>query len=377
MISVGILGDTILHKDLVIDSSIKNILNSTDFNIVNLEAPIVKKSIRNNWEKTGLFQKITDSKLLEQLNIKAVSLANNHILDFGVDGLYHTINTLNDYGIKYFGAGKTLNEALNPAIIEIENKKLALFGFMQRYYSARHFASKKKAGIPEFKKNLLFDTINNNDADFKIIFNHWNQEFEDYPEPVNKKIAEQLINNSDLIVGSHPHCLQGYNIKSNKYIFYSLGNFSMPNIKFHNGFLTKYPDKCYKSIFIIANIYENNSYDIQTIPFLLNDNATRILAPDIRQEEELCSFLNKISKPLELNNKQYKIFYKNNRSRKLRPIQRENSFLNWINMRIYYFVIKTISIVQRLIASFLDLLGIREKVRTKLSKYLNQLNTIK
>lgn len=375
MIKVGILGDLILSDNLKIDDSIISVLNDTDFNIVNLEAPFIEKSWLND-KKVGLFQQSKDVNLLKKLNIKAVSLANNHIDDFGQKGLKKTIEKLKQENIKYFGAGNTYDEATNPAIITIRGKKIAFYGGMMKYFSNSPFAKENKFGVNIFNYKNFSRILKNTNSDYQIIYNHWNQEFEDYPEPLMKYYSEKLIDFCDAIIGSHPHCVQGIQIQKNKPIFYSLGNFAMPNIHYGNIFLEKYPEKCYKSIFIVLSL-ENKTISYKIFPLSINSDSTEIKLADEKESKIILQILTDISKPLYLKHSVYRRFYRKNKIRKLRFAKTKIEIFNSVITIFTLFILYSIVFFQRFALRVLTLFRLEKIFQRTFGGLLNKVNKIK
>ncbi|MGF7050242.1 poly-gamma-glutamate synthesis protein (capsule biosynthesis protein) [Paenibacillus sp. DS2015] len=204
------------------------ILKKADMAFANLETPV---SLRGKAaDKMFAFRsKPTSLKGLIYAGIDGVTLANNHILDYGQDAMLDTLLHLNKYNIGYTGAGKNIKEAFKPYTQTIKGKKIAVIGVSRVLSDPSWYAGKKSAGaasaytlepmLSEIKKSAKAN-------DFTIMYIHWNQEFMDYPEKYARTMAKQMIDSgADIIIGSHSHCLMGIEYYKNKPIYYSLGNF--------------------------------------------------------------------------------------------------------------------------------------------------------
>ena len=362
---IAFLGDFVLSDLLKIDKKIVDILQQTDFNVANLEAPFIEQDYLSQ-KKSGLYQK-SNTDTLHKLNIKIVSLANNHISDFGIKGMQKTIEVLEKNNIKYFGAGQNIQDALKPATIKINNTTISFWGFMLKFHSSHFFATQTKYGIPELKQEMINNILKKSSADIKILFNHWSQEFEDYPEPICRDIAEKTIKNCNLIIGSHPHCIQGIQQYQTKNIFYSLGNFTMPYIKFHKCALNNYPKKSDFSFFPIVN-FDNNSISYKIYPIQIKNGYIISLANE-KNEKLIREKIKKISKPLQDKSyKEYRKFYNKNKKRKFRPTLKHSSLYNKIIMTGYKITFKTIILLTRL----LDIIGLREFAKRMFNKILKR-----
>lgn len=160
-----------------------------------------------------------------------VSMANNHVMDFGQLGLEDTIKTLDSAGIKHVGAGLSLNEAKKEALMD-KGMKISFFGYSlvcADYVPAAYdngfvagcsdpdaILSYMKNDIPAAKQG----------SDLVVVSFHWGREGSHYPDVAQKKLAHAAIDNSaDIVLGHHPHVLQGIEEYKQGIIFYSLGNF--------------------------------------------------------------------------------------------------------------------------------------------------------
>jgi poly-gamma-glutamate capsule biosynthesis protein CapA/YwtB (metallophosphatase superfamily) len=370
---LGVVGDLILSDHLKIDASLRAILRSTDLNIANLEAPFIREGMKPAL-KAGLFQLTSDCKLLHDLNIRAVSLANNHMCDFGPEGIEITRQVLEDQGIAFFGAGSTLEQALEPAEIILHNRKLALWGFMQRYASGRHFATSASGGVAELRKDLIQSALKKSDADIKILYNHWNQEFENYPEPVNKLLAEELTAHCDLVIGSHSHCLQGIQSAGKSNIFYGMGNFSMPALDYAGTRLIQYPEISRKSMIVVLNLDEADpGYTLH--PIYVDESGCLVSDAEKEDAEKIHVHLKNISEALQKPYSSYRKFYKSNKQRKLLPTQVRNRHLNRLRLGTYYRVDQMLRYSERKLAALLNRVGLLSFVKRRMSSLLQYLHS--
>lgn len=183
--------------------------------IGNFESVVASKSIHNNYHKD--FFRISPKELMGCRFIDYYGVANNHVMEHGGEAYDEMCDFLNDFCKGTFGSNqkKTIS-------FEHCEKTISITGFSMRREEGKE--SPKYWNMPTLSdiKNE-YDTIK---SDYKIAYIHWGVEFIDYPSIDQKHFAHWLIDlGFDLIIGMHPHILQGYEIYKDKYIFYSLGNF--------------------------------------------------------------------------------------------------------------------------------------------------------
>ena len=169
-------------------------------------------------------------KLMQEMGIDLVTLANNHALDYGRDAMLDTIDTLDRAGIRHVGAGKNLAEARKPAIVELNGRTFAFIGATRVYPEADWAAGTDSAGMFSAYDGgaQLAEEVKaaKQQADYVIAYVHWGIEREEMPNEVQKSIAHRLVDaGADLVVGAHPHVLQGIEYYQGVPIAYSLGNF--------------------------------------------------------------------------------------------------------------------------------------------------------
>ncbi|MDP2933793.1 MAG: CapA family protein [bacterium] len=202
-------------------------LNSSDFNFGNLESPF---SGRNNITPSGsmVFNAPTNNiKGLVDNNFKILSLANNHALDQGIKGLNFTREHLAESGIASVGAGNNQDEAWQGEVVEVRGIKI---GFLAASYASQNDGGKGKnayvARTDDFE-TLKSKVLNlKSQADIVIVSMHAGTEYALQPNTAQTDFAHAAIDaGADVVVGHHPHWVQGYEKYGNGIIFYSLGNF--------------------------------------------------------------------------------------------------------------------------------------------------------
>lgn len=199
---------------------------------LNLEGAILDINKHQQSTKVSAqYSSLSTFDVFSQLNIKGVGLANNHIFDF-----FHDIEKQKDElkkrGVESCGAGKNLDEALKPALIEDDKYKYVVLSFGWNVIGCK-YAESGKAGVAPLYSAYVIDTIDKAVYDWPerkvILYLHWNYEFEYYPQPADRRLAFSAIDaGAAAVIGHHPHIVGVYEEYKGKPIFYSLGNFFMP-----------------------------------------------------------------------------------------------------------------------------------------------------
>ena len=181
-----------------------------------------------------IYAKDDDVRRLKELHINVVSLANNHFFDLGAKGAQHTIELLDKEGILHCGAGRNLEEAGKPVVMEIKGKKVAFLGFCDTEY--RHvymctYATKDSPGINPMNADYVVNEIKKNALlyDYVVVLAHWGTEHTFAPDVSTVKMARAMLKaGACLILGSHPHRVQPVINTKRGSIVYSMGNFLFP-----------------------------------------------------------------------------------------------------------------------------------------------------
>ncbi|MFC1809625.1 CapA family protein, partial [Candidatus Omnitrophota bacterium] len=166
--------------------------------------------------------------VLQNVGFRVVSLANNHMMDFGEEGLKQTLKVLKESNVVAVGAGMNAKEALSPQVIDIKGKKVGIMARSSVEVTSHCYAEDDKAGAAYFDEEETNNTINRlkKEVDFVILIMHWGLEEYHSPTPKQRIQAHTLIDSgADTIVGSHAHVFQGFETVHCRPVLYSLANF--------------------------------------------------------------------------------------------------------------------------------------------------------
>jgi len=205
---------------------IDSVLSDADIFFVNLEAPFGIGG--EPFDKTYTFR-VPPSfiNVLMAGGINVVSLANNHIMDYGPDVLAQTREFLQKHNIKFSGAGENLKAARKPAVLTIKDKSVAIASYSLTF-PQEFWATDTSAGTCFPYDTFFYDDIRSfkENYDLVIVSFHWSAELLNKPKDYQIELAHKTIDmGADLIIGHHPHVIQGIEIYKGKIIAYSLGNF--------------------------------------------------------------------------------------------------------------------------------------------------------
>jgi len=200
---------------------------SADIGLVNLECPLSERGKRVKDKKFTFRGHPAAAAALKQAGINAVALANNHILDYGVPALEDTIKALDAAGVAHAGAGMTWSEAHAPAKITLaDNTMVALLSYSLTFPSS-YWAAGRKPGTALARLESMQPQVAAARAwaDFVIVCFHWGSELKNDPSPYQIEYGRAAVRaGAQLVVGTHPHVLQGVEWFQEGLILYSLGN---------------------------------------------------------------------------------------------------------------------------------------------------------
>lgn len=203
-----------------------DLLKSADITFGNLEGPISK-----NGTKVGsIYSFEADPKSVEGLRYSGfdvVSVANNHIWDYGGEAFKDTLKILKETNISYVGGGLTYDEAHTPIIKEVNGTKVAYLGYTNLLPPfLRTKGDKSTVAFPDEDQITLDIHKAKELADIVVVSFHWGNEYETHHNSFQENLAHVAIDaGANLVVGHHPHVIQEIEKYKDGYIAYSLGNF--------------------------------------------------------------------------------------------------------------------------------------------------------
>ena len=213
----------------------KPYFEASDYVSGNYEHPALKKDT-SRYEESNTEIHLNSNKdgieAVKNAGFSVVSLANNHMLDFGEQGLEDTIDLFDKADMDFVGVGKNTPDAKNSIqYSEVNGVRVATLGFTD-VYGKDNVPKNNKAGLLNSNPDVLFEMIGKakdekqGNADLIVVNMHWGQEYATSATGRQKELAKAVIDaGADIIIGHHPHVVQSFDTYKDGLIFYSLGNF--------------------------------------------------------------------------------------------------------------------------------------------------------
>ena len=233
--------------------NVRDIFQNDDLTIVNMEGTLTEETTRV--EKQFAFKGEPEFvDILASSSVEAANVANNHSHDYGEQSFLDTVSILQQNNIQTFGYDDT-------AMMEVKGVKIGLFGI---YELDDHLER-----IPQVKSNIA--KLKQQDADIIVAVFHWSNELVEVPDENQVTLAHLAIDEgADVVVGHHPHILQGIETYKGKTIAYSLGNFCFGG----NTHPTETDTMIFQQKFVIGTDREITGSEINMIPCSVSSDTT-------------------------------------------------------------------------------------------------------
>lgn len=285
----------------VLDEEVLSIMNNADIMVANNEFTLSNRGTRLN--KAYTFK--GDPKrasIYKEMGVDLVSLANNHIYDYGHDAFIDTLNTLKSQDIAFVGAGNNIEEAKKPYYYIINGYKIA---FLNATRAEKNIitpeATLNKEGVFRcYDPSLFIEEIQKakQESDYVVALIHWGKEQSHNLEQVQIDTGKKYIDaGADVLVGSHAHVLQGMEIYNGKLIAYNLGDFLFNDWTTETGILN-------------VNIANDGKLSYKFIPCLQSNVKTSLLKGD--KKTNLINKMQNWSYNVQIDENGYINYYDNN-----------------------------------------------------------------
>ena len=270
-------GEAFVGKELY------EILKQSDLNVFNLEVPLT--DIETPIVKFGNnliapTKTINGYKALEPLFL---TLANNHSLDQGVEGLTTTLNLLKQHNISHAGAGANLKEAKEPFIFEKDNVRIGFYLCTENEFT---IATCHSMGANPFDVLESFDEVAalKEQCDYVIVLYHGGKEFYRYPSPMLQRYCRKFVDKgANLVICQHSHCIGSRDDYNGGSIIYGQGNFI-----FNSDFFVNHQEFVKDAMLVTVEVTKDD-FVVSELPIRRTDNGTR-LATETEATETLKAY---------------------------------------------------------------------------------------
>ena len=208
---------------------IHQLLRTSQANIVNFEGAATRAFIPMRSKQFVLRMPLNTAERLSARGVTHATLANNHAMDWGLQGLFDTITTLERAGIGVAGAGMNALEASQPLILSRTGRPDICINAVSRTFPKEFWAGPSTPGSasPELPELVATLRQQRQRGCIPLISIHWGSELTRTPQSYQRRMAHHLIDaGAAAVIGHHPHLLQEIEIHKNAPIFYSIGNFA-------------------------------------------------------------------------------------------------------------------------------------------------------
>ena len=219
----GLFQDAKTEK--LIDKELHALLAEAEYRVFNLEVPLTDTVQPIKKHGPNLIASRSCAKGLKALGIDLLTIANNHIMDQGIQGLDSTIEILSETGISYVGAGDNLEEARKPYFFTVEGKRYGVYACAEHEFS---IAEEHKPGANPFDPLESLDHIvqMKDQCDYIIVLYHGGKEHYRYPSPNLQRVCRRLVEKgANLVICQHSHCVGCMEEYQQGTIVYGQGNF--------------------------------------------------------------------------------------------------------------------------------------------------------
>ncbi len=231
--------------------------------IANLEGPVTDNLSRSVGSQPGSTNNFFFTfqpeivPMLKENNLTVLNLGNNHITNFGTDGIVQTKRYLSEAGIAYFG---------NTGQEKLANERVLFKRFGEHTIA---FVNLNQFTAQGFETAVADTVYASQSADIVIVMPHWGEEYTPEPNRVIREQAHQLVDaGADAIVGGHPHVIQSWEDYMGKRIYYSLGNFVFDQY---------FQPEVKKGWLVEMHIWQNGQLQYKEIPIRLETDGRTVL----------------------------------------------------------------------------------------------------
>ncbi len=275
------------------DENMKAVMMDADIFMINNEFPYTNRGTPTEGKQFTFRAKPESVKYLYDIGVDIVSIANNHVYDYGEESLLDTISTLEDAAMPFVGAGINLEEAVKPVYFIANDMKIAIVSATQIERLDRPDtvgATDNSPGVFRCWYNeRILECVREakENSDYVVAYIHWGTEMQETPDWAQIEQGKQLAEaGADLIIGDHPHCLQPITYIGDTPLIYSLGNFWFNSKTIDTGILQVIIDG-------------NGTKSVQFIPAIQSNCFTSMLVDN--EKQRVLNYMQSISPDVSID----------------------------------------------------------------------------
>lgn len=256
------------NAEKVFDKGVLRLFKTADELVVNLECAVTESENRIKKFGPHLKAPFGTCEVLKGAGVTFVTLSNNHIFDFGKEGVKDTMKELDKTGIKYTGYGKNEADSRNDYIIERDGLKIAVIDVCEHEYT---YALENREGARPYDPYDTSDDIAaaKKKADYVIVVYHGGKEFCRYPSPRLYKLCRSMIKHgADVVLCQHSHCVGCYENYEGGHILYGQGNFYFIDKRVYG---TEKEDLWNNGLAVVLDV-DKSGIKFTPVPVVMKDN---------------------------------------------------------------------------------------------------------
>ena len=256
------------NAEKVFDKGVLRLFKTADELVVNLECAVTESENRIKKFGPHLKAPFGTCEVLKGAGVTFVTLSNNHIFDFGKEGVKDTMKELDKNGIKYTGYGKNEADSHNDYIIERDGLKIAVIDVCEHEYT---YALENREGARPYDPYDTSDDIAaaKKKADYVIVVYHGGKEFCRYPSPRLYKLCRSMIKHgADVVLCQHSHCVGCYENYEGGHILYGQGNFYFIDKRVYG---TEKEDLWNNGLAVVLDV-DKSGIKFTPVPVVMKDN---------------------------------------------------------------------------------------------------------
>ena len=247
----------------LVGRELKELLSAADYRIFNLEVPLTDQETPIDKCGPNLIAPTATINGYKAIGSNLLTLANNHILDQGLQGMESTCNLLSNNGIAYFGVGNTLAEAAKPYILSDGERSIGVYACAEHEFS---IVTKTEPGANPFDPLESLDHIADlkHQCDYVIVLYHGGKEHYRYPSPNLQQVCRKMVQKgADLVICQHTHCVGCEEKYLHGTIVYGQGNF-----------LFDYSNSEYWQTSLLVSV--DDEFNVTYVPLEKKNNVVRL-----------------------------------------------------------------------------------------------------